>query len=60
MNKTSVIFKYVLGLAATAIACTAHGQQLEEVVVTATHRAENLQEIPVTVSAIGAEDPGKG
>jgi iron complex outermembrane receptor protein len=30
-------------------------QQLEEIVVTATHRAENIQDIPVTVTAIGRD-----
>lgn len=34
----------------------AHAQQIEEIIVTATHRAENLQEIPVTVTALGGAD----
>lgn len=31
-------------------------QQLEEIVVTATHRAENLQDVPIAVTALGADD----
>jgi outer membrane receptor protein involved in Fe transport len=42
------------GLAAPALAQTA-GSQLEEVVVTAQKRSENLQDVPISVQAIGAE-----
>ncbi|HVI31497.1 TonB-dependent receptor [Phenylobacterium sp.] len=42
------------GLAAPALAQTA-GSQLEEVVVTAQKRSENLQDVPVSVQAIGTE-----
>lgn len=34
---------------------TVSAQQVEEIIVTATHRAENLQEIPVTVTALSTE-----
>ncbi len=34
--------------------------QLEEVVVTAQHRAENVQDIPISVSALGSESLKKG
>jgi len=42
------------GLAAPALAQTA-GSQLEEVVVTAQKRSENLQDVPVSVQALGTE-----
>ncbi|WP_334160956.1 TonB-dependent receptor [Phenylobacterium sp.] len=42
------------GLAAPALAQTA-ASQLEEVVVTAQKRSENLQDVPVSVQAIGTE-----
>ena len=42
------------GLAAPALAQTA-ASQLEEVVVTAQKRSENLQDVPISVQAIGAE-----
>lgn len=42
-------------IAASAFFTMAAAAELEEIVVTATHRAENLQEIPVTVSALSAE-----
>ena len=38
-----------------SISGAAFTQQLEEIVVTATHRAENIQDIPVTVTAIGRD-----
>ncbi|WP_374470635.1 TonB-dependent receptor [Phenylobacterium sp.] len=41
------------GLAAPALAQS--GPQLEEVVVTAQKRSENLQDVPVSVQALGAE-----
>ena len=41
--------------AATVVPLSASAQQLEEIIVTATHRAENLQDVPVTVTAMGRE-----
>ena len=64
MSKKGEILKCGLGLlAAVAIFGTANAQeeeqdtgQLEEVLVTATHRTENIQDIPISVTAIsGAE-----
>jgi outer membrane receptor protein involved in Fe transport len=42
------------GLAAPAVAQTS-GSQLEEVVVTAQKRSENLQDVPISVQALGTE-----
>jgi len=42
-----------------AIAAASFGSQaqvLEEVVVTAQHRAENLQDVPIAITAIGSEE----
>ncbi|NIB43889.1 TonB-dependent receptor [Pseudomaricurvus alkylphenolicus] len=44
----------VAGLAVNTTA-----MQLEEVVVTAQHRAENVQDVPIAVSAIGGEELAK-
>ena len=48
------------GLAAAACPTTALAQsesgKLEEIVVTAQHREQNLQEVPISVSAIGAQE----
>ena len=41
----------VLAFTAPAIA-----QQLEEIVVTATHREESIQDVPIAVTAIGSEE----
>lgn len=45
----------MVGLAGIAFGNGALAQQLEEIVVTAQHRAENIQDIPVTVTAIGRD-----
>ncbi len=44
-----------LALALITIGNTTHSATLEEVIVTATKRAESLQDIPVTVTAFSAE-----
>ncbi len=64
VSKKIEILKYGLGLlAGVAVFGTANAQpeeeiagQLEEVLVTATHRTENLQDIPVTVTAFSGEE----
>ena len=38
-----------------AVPTTAQEFVLEEIIVTATHRAENLQDVPVTVTAMGRD-----
>jgi len=50
--------KFLAGVSATAIcmaASTAAMAQVDEIVVTATKRAENAQDIPVAVQAMGSE-----
>jgi len=64
VDKLGRLLKCGLGLlAAVSILGTVQAQeedqnagQLEEVLVTATYRTENLQDIPVTVTAISGED----
>ena len=64
MIKKSEILKFCLGLlAAVAVFGTASAQEnedtgrlLEEVLVTATHRTENMQDIPISVTAISGAD----
>ncbi len=64
MIKRSEILKFCLGLlAAVAVFGTASAQEnedtdrlLEEVLVTATHRTENMQDIPISVTAISGAD----
>ncbi|MFA5630565.1 MAG: TonB-dependent receptor [Porticoccaceae bacterium] len=41
--------------AALAAAATTHAQGIEEIVVTAQRRAENLQEVPVAITALSAQ-----
>ena len=39
-----------------AIVLPAAAQQLEEIVVTATHREESIQDVPISVTALGSAD----
>ena len=48
--------KTALAAALLAIAVEAPAQMLEEVVVTAQHREENLQDVPIAITAIGSEE----
>lgn len=59
MNKQSPLalaIKSTLGAAALAVASSSALAQIEEIVVTAQHRAENVQDVPIAVTAIGAEE----
>jgi iron complex outermembrane receptor protein len=58
--KTGELFKKTL-LAQAVVLCATnvHAQQIEEVVVTATKRAESLQDVPVSVSAISGNELGQ-
>ena len=48
--------RLVVAISATLLlTTTAIAQQLEEIVVTATHREESLQDVPVTVTALDSE-----
>jgi len=57
-----MITRYMLGIALAAMPVSAMAQdtdkakpQLDEIVVTAQKRAESIQDVPISVSAIGAE-----
>lgn len=54
MKKTKLVNSIALAVGASLAASSAHAQ-LEEIVVTATKRAESAQDIPVAIQAIGAE-----
>src|SRR5262245_40998219 len=45
----------VAGIAAAFLGATAAAQELEEVTVTATRRAENIQNVPIAITAVTAE-----
>jgi len=47
--------KVALSAAVASLSVTAFGQALEEVVVTAQKRAESLQDVPISVTAISGE-----
>lgn len=54
MKKTKLVNSIALAVGASMVATSAHAQ-LEEIVVTATKRAESAQDIPVAIQAIGAD-----
>lgn len=55
-NKMKIIHKSLLAVAVSAsLAPVSVYAQLEEVVVTAQKRAQNLQDVPIAISAINAE-----
>ena len=47
--------RFVAIVLSVALPITAAAQRVEEIVVTATHRAENLQDVPVTVTALSGD-----
>jgi outer membrane receptor protein involved in Fe transport len=47
--------RWVTGVVAAFLGTTALSQELEEVTVTATRRAENIQDVPIAVTAVTAE-----
>ncbi len=51
----SVCIGYLVMLAATSAQFAVAGDALEEIVVTAQKRAESLQDVPMSISAITAE-----
>lgn len=58
ISKLGALSVAIASLTTTPI--PALGQQLEEVLVTATRRAESLQEVPIAVSALSADALKKG
>lgn len=55
-NKTFRRAAIVSAITAAATTGAVNSQSLEEVIVTAQHRAENLVDVPIAITAIGAED----
>lgn len=56
-NKIVVMFGAAASLAASGVSLAQQADmQLDEVIVTAERRAENLQTTPIAVSALGSED----
>lgn len=47
------------GIAPLFFAASAHAQQVEEIIVTAQKRQENIQSVPIAISAFTSEDLGK-
>jgi len=54
-QKTKLNKAILAALSATAIASTANAAELEEITVTATKRSESIQDVPLAIQAIGAE-----
>lgn len=54
MKKTKLVSSIALAIGASVLASAAHAQ-LEEIVVTATKRAESSQDIPVAIQAISSD-----
>ena len=49
--------RYLAAIAAVSLmAVSAGAQQLEEIIVTATHREQNIQDVPLAVTAIGSQE----
>jgi outer membrane receptor protein involved in Fe transport len=56
-KRSKVSDAVICAISAGAISATANAQQLiEEVIVTATKRAESMQEVPIAVTALTADD----
>jgi len=43
-------------VAVSVMAVSAGAQQIEEIIVTATHREQNIQDVPLAVTAIGSQE----
>ncbi len=58
-SRTKMSHGLALLLATTALSLPAHAQVVDEIIVTATKRAEKLTEVPIAISVIGAGDIDK-
>ncbi|QIB64433.1 TonB-dependent receptor [Kineobactrum salinum] len=55
-RNTSLVSRALLAAAVASASNSVAAQALEEVVVTAQHREQSLQDVPIAITAIGAED----
>ena len=55
MNKKSIRTLSSLALAVAAASSGAYGAQLEEIIVTAQKRAESLQDVPISMTALSGD-----
>ena len=55
MKKSSFLKLSGLALAIATISSGAYAAQLEEVIVTAQKRAESLQDVPISMTALSGE-----
>lgn len=55
MNKKSIRTLSSLALAVAAASSGAYGAQLEEIIVTAQKRAESLQDVPISMTAVSGD-----
>jgi iron complex outermembrane recepter protein len=56
MRVTNLILKLLAGiLVLNIVAVSAVAQELDEIIVTATHREQNIQDVPFAVTAIGSQ-----
>ncbi len=57
MNTKCQFIRCLAAIAAVSVlAVSAGAQQLEEIIVTATHREQNIQDVPLAVTAIGSQE----
>ena len=52
MNKKSFLTASTLALAISAATTAVYSAELEEIIVTAQKRAESLQDVPISMSAL--------
>ena len=55
MSKLNVLLKNAVLSSIVFLSFTVTSQEIEEVVVTATKKAESIQDIPVSIEAVTAE-----
>ena len=56
MNKRSIRTLSTLALAIATASSGAYAAQLEEIIVTAQKRAQSLQDVPISMTAIDGKD----
>ena len=56
MNKKSILTAGTLALAISTATTAIYSAELEEIIVTAQKRAESLQDVPISMSALTATE----